>query len=463
MKVTLPPTETRPVALDDIPTPVAKPIIPPTESPIPEPTGPRKIDIKQSSPIADVLNVPRALKASVDFSFPFRQGLGMIHTKSWWQSWEKGARAYGSQKAFDNQMAEILARDNHKPTNVGGKEIPSFSEQAGLKLADITDVSKREESNMSQLAEKIPGLGRLVRGSTRAHIAFANKLRADNFDRLIANAERAAGNDVNLNPKQNLALAKQFAEYVNTATGRGSLGRFEKNAQELNALFFSPRLIASRVQMLNPANYTATAPAVRKEYLKSMLAMAGVWQGMVTGAGLAKELGANVDVSMDTTSSDFGKIKIGDTRIDPAGGLQQYLVILNKMAEWGRTSTLTNKHKNYGEGFNAPTFGEDFLRFMQNKLAPIPNLATRATFATTEKKSANPPLKIGDEAIRLVTPIILEDLSEIIQEDPDLLWTLIPSSVGMSTQTYGKESRDTRLLGDFMKDQDFTFPLRRRK
>src|SRR5207245_10118714 len=45
-----------------------------------------KVDVKRSL-LSDLANIPRSIQASFDLSFPFRQGLGLIHTKAWWTSW----------------------------------------------------------------------------------------------------------------------------------------------------------------------------------------------------------------------------------------------------------------------------------------------------------------------------------------------------------------------------------------
>src|SRR5690606_5714979 len=94
----------------------------------------------------------------------------------------------------------------------------------------------------------------------------------------------------------------------------------------LNTTLFSPRLIASRLKLLNPAYYVMANPVVRKEALKSLFAIAAV--GNTIGQ-LAKMAGGTVE--NDPNSSDFGKVKIGNTRIDPYAGFQQYIVAANRL------------------------------------------------------------------------------------------------------------------------------------
>ena len=146
-------------------------------------------------------------------------------------------------------------------------------------------MTSREEAFMSNLAEKIPGFGHLARGSDRAYTGFLNKLRADVFDDLVSKA-KLTGSD---NPN----MAKDIATFVNAATGRGSLpAALEKAAPALNGVFFSPRLMASRLTLLNPVYYLnpKTDPFVRKEALKSLMGFAAVGS-TVLGLAQAAEIG----------------------------------------------------------------------------------------------------------------------------------------------------------------------------
>jgi len=397
-----------------------------------------KIDTKRTL-LSEAANFPRAIQSSWDISFPFRQGLPLIHTKAWWTSWDDMLKSFGSEKAYRGVMDSILDHPNFQggmsPT---GKNLPSFAEESGLKLSDLTDLSKREEAIMSTWAEKIPG----VRRSNRAYTAFANKLRADNFNSMITDAERLyestkalAKNPAELaqaeklNPRTNLALSKEIAGYINNASGRGDLGKLERHAQLLNSTLFSPRLIASRVQMMNPLNYISKSPQVRQAYLKSLLATAGAW---MTVAGLGKAAGG--DVSLSPMSSDFGKVRIGNARLDPAGGFQQYLVLLSRLASGQTTSSTTGVTSELGGSFAAPTRKDIMERFGKGKLVPPLTFAYDMLNASKYR-----PFNAADRTAQLFIPMIAQDAIEIAKEDPSLLPFLLPlTAIGMGTQVYGE-------------------------
>src|SRR5690606_16829371 len=117
----------------------------------------------------------------------------------------------------------------------------------------------------------------------------------------------------------------------------------------LNSLFFSPRLISSRVQLLNPAYYMSLPAPLRVEALKDLAAFGGVAS---TVLGLAKASGAEVET--DPRSTNFAKIKVGDTRYDILGGFQQYLRLASVIAT-NSTKTGKGEVKKLGEGYKPDT------------------------------------------------------------------------------------------------------------
>lgn len=412
---------------------------------------------KRGTILSELVNIPKSLMASWDISFGGRQGLGLIHTKSWWTNmWKNSVKALGSEGAYNGIMDNILDRPNFKRTldETTGKELPSLAEKSGLAITDLGhELSNREEQFASSFAEKFPG----VKQSERSYTAASNTLRADNFDALIEAARRIYQSAKEtgkarrgflkesftpeeaelLNPDTNLALSKSIADYVNTASGRGSLGSLEKYAVGLNNMFFSPRMIASRVKMLNPMTYVNADPFIRKQYLKSMLGLISAWG---TFAGMAKAAGA--DVNTDMNSSDFGKVKIGNTRFDPAGGFQQYLVLFHRLLT-GKTIGGNGQETELGSGFGKPTAGDIITRFVRNKLSPTAAFTTDPFFANNRQ-----PFDISDRIIRLFTPMIMQDLSDLLQNDPTMakLLGLPLSAAGMGVQTYDERGQDTSVI-----------------
>jgi hypothetical protein len=301
-----------------------------------------------------IINVPRALKSSFDLSAPFRQGivLGARHPRLWAKEWKPMIRAFRSEQAYKDVLDDIVSR----PT------FPAM-QKAKLAITDLEGLATREEAFMSNLAEDIPGIGIGVRASSRAYTTFLNKFRADAFDNYLETAQ-AQGLNIE-DPK----LLRSIAEWVNNATGRGGSSEFvSRHAVGLNALLFSPRLMASRLNLLlNPKFFYDLDPFVRKQYIRGMAQLLG---SVSMTLWLAKMNGA--DVGMDPRSSDFGKIRLGDTRIDVMGGFQQYMVLVARLAKGEMVSSSTGELIPLEAGFGNTNRDDILTRFGEQKMAPVP-------------------------------------------------------------------------------------------
>ena len=360
----------------------------------------------------NVLNLPRAIMATADLSAPLRQGVFLIgRPKQWIPAFRDMFKYALSEKAYKGLAQDIQKR-------------PTYPLMRENKLA-LTDMSEnllsREEAFMSNLSEKIPIFGRIAKGSNRAYSGFLNKLRADTFDSLIQNAEKL-GLDIK-------TITPDIAKFVNSATGRGELGALQTAAPVLNGLFFSPRLMASRLNLLNPVYYAQLNPFVRKEALKSLFTFATV--GM-TIAGLAKLGGA--DVGIDPRSADFGKIKVGDTRYDPWGGFQQYLVLASRLISGQMVSSTTGKEFTLGEGYKPTTRFDIIQRFFESKEAPVISFITALLRGQTSMgEKINLPVEVVDRFI----PMMVQDMYDLYRENglPGIAMA-IPGIFGVGSQTY---------------------------
>lgn len=431
----------------------------------------------EPSTLRELYELPRGITTTADVSFGFRQGLPLITTKQWWTSWVEAVKAMGSEEAYRGVMAKIEADPimQRRVDTTTGKIKKSFGQEAGLAITDLSKkLSNREESQRSTLAERLPlGIGKVIRASNRAYNAYLNQLRFETFKSLLDDArsmsveaaetgsarpgflrrEFSPEEAKNLNPYRNMVLAKEIADFVNTGTGRGPLraaaptyergkGVFwkerslEQNAELLTNTLFSPRLFASRVRMLNPGTYVMADPFVRKQYLKALLSTAGAWGTIGSIAALA-----GADVSLDPNSSDFGKIRIGNTRLDPAGGFQQFLVTASRFLSGGYTSSSTQNEQELGQGFRAETRKDVVERFMVNKLHPVARFAYDLAFASKYQ-----PVNIGDRIVQMFIPLIIQDVIELAKEDPTLLPLIGPVAAGMGTQTYSQGEVEGKLI-----------------
>uniref|UniRef100_A0A6M3K7I0 Uncharacterized protein n=1 Tax=viral metagenome TaxID=1070528 RepID=A0A6M3K7I0_9ZZZZ len=365
-----------------------------------------------------IANFPRSIMASFDLSFGLRQGsfAAPRFRKAFFDSFKKQFSWFGSEKAFQENQKVIASNPNY-----------SLAVESGVQFTEMDSLmGEREERFASQWAEIVPG----VRQSARAYTGFANKYRMDIFDTLVQDAQK-----LGLNPQKDRDLSMKIAKFVNSATGRGSLGDFERSAVLLNAFFFSPRLMASRIgiltKLLDPRFYYKESPFIRKEFLKTALSWLGTG---LTIMGIAKLMGA--EVGDDPISSDFGKEKIGITRIDHWGGFQPYIRMLAQVISGKYKSSTTGKIMTLGEGYRPLTRLEILQRQVESKEAPVFSFITELLKGQTfEGKKINIPKAVG---LRFV-PMVVQDLYDIIKDNPEATAVMLLAPFGVGVQTYKRK------------------------
>lgn len=381
-----------------------------------------------------ILSVPKSLQASWDMSAPFRQGL--INTL-------RPSRIKLTGNEFKTMVEHAFSEKKADDWLRYIKSTPEYPlmKQSGLFLAEANaKLSAREEVYKSNLVQRIPYLKHLFKGSERAYNGFLNAQRVNEFLRV---AEKFKKDGIDPKTKEGAEVYDAWANYVNNATGRGSMGSFEMSANKLSDIFFSPRLIAARFNILNPGFYAKMPPKARMEAIKTTTEFIGVG---LTVIALAKLAGA--DVEDDPRSSDFGKIKIGNTRLDIWGGHIQWVRMFAQLISGERKSTTTGEIKKLGEKRGDDTRFDVLVNFFKNKLAPTPALAVR--LAESKLKEGKEGMKIvgafgeettlSEEAIGQVVPLYLQDFNKLRKEhDPATLTGLmIASFLGFGVQDYNK-------------------------
>lgn len=376
--------------------------------------------------LGKILNIPRSMMASFDLSAPLRQGVFMVGRPKQFAPAFKDMFKYAfSEKTYKGFQESVKLRPNYLKMR-----------QARLALTDLgEELTTREEQIMSSLPEHIPVIGNVIRGSNRAYTGFLNKLRADVFDDIITK-KRAIGIELDERDVEDLG------KFINAATGRGTFGlkeslilpkSAEKAAPVLNSIFFSPRLMASRLNLLNPLFYTSLSPVVRKEALKSLFAFAGV---AGTVLGLAKLSGV-AEVGTDLRSADGGKIKIGNTRYDVLGGFQQYIKLASQLISGEIVSSSSGRTLTLGEGYKPLTRKDIILRFFESKESPIASFITSLLQGQT---SVGKSIDVPSEVVSRFIPMVLQDMYDISQDrGAEGLLMGLPAIFGVGSQTYGKQ------------------------
>ncbi len=338
----------------------------------------------------EVINLPRAVLASFDLSAAGRQGIifSVSHPIASTKAFGRSVRAAVSLKYSDE--IELATRNTRF-----GKLADKFgihSSPTGF----TAKLSAKEEIYLSRVAEKIPGIAQ----SERAFTTFLNQQRREVF---AIQAKKWIKRGIT--PKSDPKSFQQYATFVNHATGRGSLETLQLGAlTAMNAVFFSPRFQVSRFQVVGDLISPKTTSLARKAIARDLA------EFYVTGMGImamAKMGGAEVE--SDPRSSDFGKVKVGNTRYNYWGAFQPLATLAGRMYTGEIKTTATGKIKKKDRvGAGVDNILGTFLR---TKLAPVPGFGFDVLLGETFEGIPVEATKefAGKAAFRSLTPLFIQD------------------------------------------------------
>lgn len=383
--------------------------------------------------IVDIAGVPRAAMASFDFSMGLRQG-GQVAVRNFpeWVNANKESIKYVKNADYFKSEMKRIADDDAFET---------ITDKLGVRLPAVTGNSD-EMMASAHILEKVPVYGRGIEASDRAYSGGLTKLRYNIAKKWL---DSLGGPDQALKELSEKDL-RDIGEVINTSTGSGGKkgGFTEKNMQTLATTLFAPRLWASRLNAINPAYYARLSPIARRravENMASFLGAASVVVGLADAAGM--------DVEMDPRSSDFMKIKDGNTRFDIFGGLQQNVVFFARMITGEKKNSSTGEIQTMGDGFGQPTRLDLAQDMLQNKLNPLLGYAARM-LQSSEGDTGNPndrkdrfgeDINVAKETGKLFVPLGVQGLADSYNDTGDPVKSVamnVPNFFGIGTQTYGE-------------------------
>jgi len=187
--------------------------------------------------------------------------------------------------------------------------------------------------------------------------------------------------------------------------------------------------------------YTQLPAFVRHEANRSMLHFVSFGATLMLLAGA---MGG--EAGWDPTSSDFGKIKIGNTRVDVFGGYQQPVRLIWQLMAGKVTSSSTGKVTYLNEGWNAKTMGDIILQYVSYKEAPVVSLLTDyLSKPKYGRYSFNKPneflqdqfdVDVPDWLVQRFTYMFLQDMYDAVSEDPKNWPIGLLGIFGIGVQTY---------------------------
>lgn len=381
----------------------------------------------------ETVNTLRTLKATADMSGILRQGLVLSITRP-----KLAAKSFGKAflATFSKHKAEqidfaIRRMDQHYLRERAGLHLSEFGEGARL--------AKREEYFMAQLIERVPVVGDVVKASNRNMATFLNLMRVGAFDQFLLKY-----------PNASRAELKAWANWVNVASGRGNLGHARGMANELSLAIFAPRFAVSRVQTPFMMLKYFKHPNVRKQIARDYAGLVGLGTTALSLAALS-----GLDVGLNPREADFGKIRVGDTRIDMWAGLQQPARLIARIgvATTDRTG-VTGKELAKSEKDFDPVSA--IGRFAGFKLAPSVTIPRELL---TEETVVGEPRTPSKTALRALIPLVYDDIADAYRAGgvPRAGLGAGLSFFGVSVNTYGdSEWRVRRDIKNDMRKGDFT-------
>jgi hypothetical protein len=393
----------------------------------------------------DLLDLSRAIQTGFELSAVLRQGAAYTlgFPRQAIPAVVKSIGALFSRRADFAIHDNLMSRPNHADYARGGLD----------STASDGPLSQREELLRSRivswLAQTEGAAWALPRwaaegvlGGERAFRSFLNTMRADLFDYMKDSVEASRPGTWSEDD------AKIIAKQSNIVSGRGTL----LGAIGLSRIFFAPRWVWSRVQAAGSvASLTtgigwkgdaATRLAVGKVYVRAALGMAAFMALKHAIYSLtADDDEHKPEYEFDPRSSDFGKMRLGETRLDSGAGFNQLVVLAARL--------LTGQTKR-GSGEIVSIRGEDvphgaddsrdvIHRFLDSKLAPLPGAVMDFMAG---KNIVGGESTASDILTSRVTPMTWSDIWEAEKElnVPQGTVAAIEAFFGTGISTYGPKS-----------------------
>jgi hypothetical protein len=371
---------------------------------------------KRAKIAKETFNTVKALKSSIDNSFVGVQG-GLAFMANPLQGAKAFVESYKdmvNEGRFKRGLVEIFEN----------KELMDLVDKSGLDILNPQEIEeKRREESMggSNLLERSLGEIKgvkiipakvLTAPFERAYTSMGNNLRLNIFLKRISQLEKE-GITYENNPEE----IKAAARAVNELTGRGKLAKgLETSAEKLSWLIWSPKLLASTVNLLGlndlgsvlmiSKGYYRRLPPKAQKFALSQLA-SGIGMGVSIMAAIAL-LDKDKEVDPDPRSVTFGQIKdkITGDAVNVYGRFTSVVRFVTLMA--------LGVKEVRGELKTVDT-GKEFFKFFRGKFNPVAGTAYDALI--TRKTYEGKPYELSDLPKDLLAPLSTQDIAKFLEQD----------------------------------------------
>lgn len=375
-----------------------------------------------------------ATVASLDDSFIGRQGLltlftepkrylqakakGIPYKNIWWDGTHHSfTDFYKTFKGFD-QKAVLMSELYSQPNYING-------DYHTAKL-----LPKNEEQYPTSVPERVPGLGRVFKGSQAAFEGSALRMRTQLYD---FTSELMKKNGVDMTDK---AQIQSVGKLVNSMTSRGSLG--DRGGSSLTRLvLWAPKMLKAHWDVLTAHTGQEMSPAAKKEAALNLVSLVATTAAIMTIANTLKPGSAQTD----PRSADFGKIKIGNTRFDYTGGAASLAVLASRLV-----SLSTKNSQGVVEKLNTGSIvgqtGFDVLAdFAIGKTTPAAGAAIALLLKGTDYKGDK--ATVGGQLYNASVPITLQNAISLKDDHSVSAVTgVLLDALGVNASTYSPHKTD---------------------
>lgn len=407
--------------------------------------------------IKGLLGVPQTVMANLDASFTGRQGmvLGWSNPREWAKSANAGFKAFTSEAAAKSADDMVKADPWHTISQGARKGLGFADETRGVK-GHIYTMGTAVEG-----AERVPGFTGLTSGSKVSEV-LGNTPGFKNSQRGAVATMNVQGQSVYSKYMDNLwdsglrgeALERQAAalkDVINHARGYGaSWGQLADNIN----LLFSSRYTSSRFQvLLDPFIQPGSLlkPSARQLAAKNLAAMISGNMAVLGFLGVSgAAAGDKWTVDFDPRSGDWGKVRVGNTTIDPWAGFGPIVRLAARSAmgeSTGREGTVSETD-----------LLTETTRFFRNKQSPV---VSKLTELLTGEDGMGKKAKFTPESLaEMFVPLIVAGAYEaftgtqgnIFEKTGAAALSTGASFVGLGAQTYETSAEiRKRLLQDDIK------------
>ena len=481
----------------------------------------RRLHQKVGNLLWDIWNIPRIQMATGELSFIGVQGRRLMlaeltkKPKTIVEALKNMTDAIFSKEKFNKLQAEIKVKDpllyhtmkaskvqlletsgkmsamEESSYRLGGKFIWSMmSYMVGKPIDKVFGTKVYDLINDKSVFEALE----------RGAVAFGNYLRVKGFTDFY-NLQKMSGNSIEKDPLP----YKLYADYLNTASGRASLGKAEASAELLSKFFFSPRNAMTEFQLattplgigkLFAMHLASGKPMTAQGFKEDKAFMQALnMQVRYTIASVLPALSATVlaymkmgstddnedgtGVELNPLNTNFGRIVYKNGKVvDLFNGQQRYFILSSRVAtgdiEKPDKYKYNGKKVTFERGETKALGADDytqtrldlFLNIIGNKINPTFGTALRVGMAKSKNKDEEllgiKRDKYGKEvnyeevAKELFTPIFWRSVGKSLENEPDIVDGLGQMAAFAALISYNVNNKEQEAIDKYNRKKEIS-------